>query len=451
MTEPFLAEKIAEFVDDISISRLPLSTIAMVKRLVLDTLGCALGGVEAKPVALLRNLAPDAVPGALGATCLGDGRRVTTEGAVIVNGAMVRYLDFMDVYWSRDICHPAENITVALACVEEVNGNGKRLIEAIVAGYEMQIRLCDAFSFRDIGGHHASAAGFVAPLVAGKAWGQSRVVMAQGGALGGFRHLTLSVLASGELSMAKAAAYPLSASEGVSAARLAAAGFTGPLAVYEGLFEQSGANIDDYALDQKFYRIEGVSLKQFPAQFALQAPIAAAVRLHEGAKHRLDEIQQIRARVKQDALGRIADPNKFQPMNRETADHSLPSCVAMALCDGELTDAQFSENRFLDEDVMRLTMLVDAIGEPSFEGQFPSGRPGAIEVEFTNGDVIDAVEEIPLGDVDRPMNEATVCDKFLGQAIPIVGETAARAIIEFIENLENQSSVKPLLQLCRQI
>jgi NAD-dependent DNA ligase len=49
------------------------------------------------------------------------------------------------------------------------------------------------------------------------------------------------------------------------------------------------------------------------------------------------------------------------------------------------------------------------------------------------------------------MNEATVCDKFLGQAIPIVGETAARAIIEFIENLENQSSVKPLLQLCRQI
>lgn len=451
MAETYLSQKIADFVADVNCETLPKSTIAVTKRLVLDTLGCALGGIGAEPVALLQGVAPDAAVDQPGATCIGDGRRVTAEGAVIINGALVRYLDFMDVYWSRDICHPAENITVALACVEEVNGGGRQLIESVVAGYEAQIRLCDAFSFQDIGCHHASAAGFVAPLVAGKAWGQSSAVMAQGGVLGGFRHLTLGVLSKGELSMAKAAAFPLSASEGVSAARLAGAGFTGPLAAYEWLFEQSGANIDDFALDHDQYRIERVSLKQFPAQYALQAPVAAATRLHDSVKHRLGDIRRIRAKVKHETLARAADPNKFRPLNRETADHSLPSCVAMALCDGVLTDAQFEGSRFLDDDVMRLTGLVEAVAEPSFEERFPTGRPGAVEIEFADGEIIDAVEEIPLGDFERSMGEVALHDKFLGQAIPAVGEAAAGEIITFVDALEDQPSVAPLLQLCRQI
>ncbi len=451
MAETCLSQKIADFVTGITCEHLPKSTIRAVKRLVLDTLGCALGGIGAEPVALLRGVAPDAAPGSPGATCIGDGRRVTAEGAVIVNGALVRYLDFMDVYWSRDICHPAENITVALACVEEVKGGGDRFIEAVVAGYEAQIRLCDSFSFQEIGGHHASAAGFVAPLVAGKAWGQSSAVMAQGGVLGGFRHLTLGVLSKGELSMAKAAAFPLSASEGVSAARLAGAGFTGPLAAYEWLFERTGAKIDDFALDHDEYRIERVSLKQFPAQYALQAPVAAATRLHDRVKKRLGDIRRIRIKVKHETLARAADPDKYHPLNRETADHSLPSCVAMALCDGVLTDAQFAGARFLDDDVMRLTGLSEAVGDPSFEARFPMGRPGAVEIEFADGEVLDAVEEIPLGDFERPMDEAALQGKFLGQAIPAVGEAAAREIIAFVDGLENQSSVAPLLQLCRQL
>jgi 2-methylcitrate dehydratase len=450
MAEQYLSQKLADFIDGVDCETLPKSTIMMVKRLVLDTLGCALGGIGAEPVALLQGVAPDAAVDQPGATCIGDGRRVTTEGAVIINGALVRYLDFMDVYWSRDICHPAENITVALACVEELNGGGQKLIEAVVAGYEAQIRLCDAFSFQEIGGHHASAAGFVAPLVAGKAWGQSSAAMAQGSVLGGFRHLTLGVLSKGELSMAKAAAYPLCASEGVTAARLAGAGFTGPLAAYEWLFEQSGANIGDFALDHDLYRIEQVSLKQFPAQYALQAPVAAATRLHDSVKHRLGDIRRIRAKVKHETLARAADPNKFKPLNRETADHSLPSCVAMALCDGVLTDAQFEDNRFLDDDVMRLTGLVEAVAEPSFEELFPLGRPGAVEIEFAGGEIIDAVEEIPLGDFERPMDEAALHEKFLGQAIPAVGEVAAGEIIKFVDSLEDQPSIAPLLQLCRQ-
>ncbi|MBT5111365.1 MAG: hypothetical protein HOM25_21995, partial [Rhodospirillaceae bacterium] len=60
MAETYLSQKIADFVVGITCETLPKSTVAVTKRLVLDTLGCALGGIGAEPVALLQGVAPDA-------------------------------------------------------------------------------------------------------------------------------------------------------------------------------------------------------------------------------------------------------------------------------------------------------------------------------------------------------------------------------------------------------
>lgn len=451
MTTP-LARRIAGFVDGIRYDRLPASTVAMVKRLTLDTLGCALGALDAEPVRLLAATVAAASPGGPAARCLGSGRRCTAEGAAAINGAMVRYLDFMDVYWSRDVCHPAENIPIALACVEEAGGSGRVLIEAILAGYEVQIRLCDSVSFQARGFHHVSAAGFVVPFVAGKAWGQAAEAMAQGSVLGGMRHLTLGALSKGELSMAKAVGYPLSGSESITAARLAGAGFTGPIEAYEWLYGNVGDRRDDvdgFALDHDGYRIEKVSLKQFPVQYALQAPVEAAIRLHPEVRDRLGEITLIRASVRQENLDRAADPDKFRPANRETADHSLPSCVAMALIDGKLTEGQFDSGRFRDDDVMRLTGLTECPADPDFEARLAGGRPGSVEVVFRDGTSVKAVEEVPLGDHARPMDDDAVRAKFMALAAPALGREKAEGIVAFVATLEHQRSLAPLLDLCR--
>ncbi|WP_426959562.1 MmgE/PrpD family protein [Muricoccus radiodurans] len=446
---PPLSRRAAEFVAAISLDRLPDRTVHAAKRLILDTLGCALGAADAPPVRMLEAILPPPAPP--GARCLVTGRRTTAEGAAGVNGALVRYLDFMDVYWSRDICHPSENIPAALACVEEAGGNGRTLIEAVVAGFEVQIRLCDAFSFQDRGFHHVSAAGFVVPLVAGKAWGQSAAAMAHGSVLGGMRHLTLGVISHGKLSMGKAIGYPLNGAEAITAARLAGAGFTGPLEAYEWLFRKTAGpdeNPDSLALDFDRWRIEGVSLKSFPVQYALQAPVAAAIRLHPALRGRLEEVASIRARVLPDTLKRAADPAKFHPTDRETADHSLPSCIAMALLDGALTEHQFEAGRFRDPDVMRLTALVEPVADPDFIRRLPAGRPGAVEVLLRNGERLEAVEEVPLGDHSRPMDDDTLRAKFRALAEPVVGADRAARIIAFVEALETQPSLDPLLDLC---
>jgi len=200
------AQRLARFAADISFDKLPPSTVMAVKRLVLDTLGCALGAVGSEPAVIAAKVTPEIGPRERGCTIIGGGWRASAEGASFVNGTQVRFLDFLDVYFTKDVCHPSENIPPAFACVEEAGGSGRDAIEAIVVGYEAEARLCDVLAFPSINMHPASAAGFVVPLVAGKAWRQSAEHMAHGCVLGGARHMTLNSLLAGDLSMAKALA-----------------------------------------------------------------------------------------------------------------------------------------------------------------------------------------------------------------------------------------------------
>ena len=442
------AERLAKFAAEISFDKLPPSTIAAVKRLVLDTLGCALGALGCEPAKIAERTVPTIAGSEPGATIIGSGRRTTAAGAAFVNGTLVRYLDFLDVYWTKDVCHPSENIPPAIACVEEANGSGRDLIEAIVVGYEAQTRLCDAFSFPAIAFHYGSAAGFVVPLVAGKAWRQSPENMAHGCVLGGSRHLTLNSMLEGDLSMAKALAYSLNGAEAITAARLAGQGFTGPLASLEWLFtkvSQQKAPSISLDLEPKGWRSERVSFKRYPVQYALQAPVEAAVTLHSELKGKLDRVVRIVSTMKPGQLARVADPAKFRPANRETADHSLPACVAMALADGKLTQDQFARNRFRDADVVALLGKIKAVGDEDLDRRFPRGRPARIEIELADGTQHRAEVEIPLGDAARPFDDKTVTEKFHDLAGSAIGSAQAKKVVEFVARLETMKSLKPLM------
>ncbi len=446
------AQRLAKFATDIAFDRLPTSTVGAVKRLVLDTLGCALGAVDSLPARIAEATTPSIAATEPGATIIGSGRRTSVSGAAFVNGTQVRYLDFLDVYFTKDVCHPSENIPPAIACVEEAGGSGRDLIEAIVVGYEAQLRLCDVFSFPSANLHHGSAAGFVVPLVAGKAWRQSAETMAHGCVLGGARHLTENSLLAGDLSMAKALAYSLNSAEAITAARLAGQGFTGPLGSIEWLFDKvakAQPGSISLPLEMADWRCERVSLKRYPVQYALQAPVEAAAQLHPKLKGRLDQIMGITATMRPAQLANIADPAKFRPANRETADHSLPSCVAMTLADGKLTEEQFDHDRFRQADIVALLGKMKAEGSDDLERRFPRGRPAIIEVELADGTRHRADIEIPLGDATRPFDDKAVEEKFRELAEPVLGVTGARKVADLVGSLETLKTLEPLLGALR--
>src|SRR4029077_8394009 len=148
-----LEQKFAEFAISIRYEALPTDVVASAKRVLLDTLGCAFGSVGSEPA----NIAETTIRKTFGdgntATVIGYPRPATVEGALFVNGVLVRSLDLNDTYIGTEPLHPSEVLPTAIALCEENGRSGRDLIEAVVAGYEASMRVNDAISFIERGFH----------------------------------------------------------------------------------------------------------------------------------------------------------------------------------------------------------------------------------------------------------------------------------------------------------
>lgn len=445
---PALLQRLVASVDGLHYAALTPAAVSAAKRALLDALGCAIAALGCPPARLAAKALPQN-PGAV--TVIGEAGGYPLESAALLNGILVRYLDMMDVYSANDVCHPAENVPLALAAVEQAGGDGKRLIEAIIAGYEAQMRLAHALSFQGMGMHHVSGAGLVAPMVIGKAWDLSAGVIEQAAALSGVRGFALHALSKGGLSMAKALGYPWAAMDAILAIRLAEQGCTGPVGLLDWLATDGPlkGRVDADALDARNpgLMVERVSFKQFPIQFELQAPVEVALDLH--AQIAGAAIERVEVRTRPVTLTRTGDPAKFTPRTRETADHSLPVCVAMALLDGHVTAHQFETDRWAAEDVLGLVKRVIATGDPALDQQYPGGRPARLTVTLGDGRTLEGFAAVPLGDVTRPMDDAALERKFMANATPNLGEQRASQLVNLVYRIDSMDRIDALTALLR--
>jgi 2-methylcitrate dehydratase len=252
--------------------------------------------------------------------------------------------------------------------------------------------------------------------------------------------------------MAKAIGYPWAAMDGILATRLAQQGYTGPTGFLDWLATEGPlkGTVDADALDraEATMMIERVSYKQFPIQFELQTPVELAIGLHDelgGAQ----SVSRVEISVRPITIKRTADVAKFTPNNRETADHSLPVCVAMALLDGKVTAAQFESGRWKTDDVLGLVKRIAVTAEPEYDARYPGGRPAALRVTLENGRRLEAFQAAPLGDVTRPLDDATLTRKFLANASDVLGATRAQDIVECVSRVDQLAYLDQLTRLLR--
>ena len=332
--------------------------VAAAKRLLIDALACGYGAIGSSAARIVEATFRQSFGGPAVASVLGSAARISTEGAALVNGVLVRDLDLNDTHVGKEPCHPSENIPAALACCEEAGRSGRELIETIVLGYEAQLAFNSAFAFGERGLFSVSAAGFVVPLMAGKAWRLPVQQVVEAIGISGVRQLTLLAITRGPISMMKALPYAHNAMDGLFATRLAAAGFTGPGNAMDWLLKEVKPAEPDVRLDLRKFRIGQVGLKRFPLQFELQTIAEAGVNLHAKARERIGAIAQIVVETYPITIERTASPSRYDPKTRETADHSLPVCLAMALLDGEVTIAQYEHERWRASEVLGLARKV---------------------------------------------------------------------------------------------
>jgi 2-methylcitrate dehydratase len=459
MPQP-IASRLADYACLLRYEDLPAPVVHEAKRRFIDSFATAVGAMDADAFAIARRCATR-VQGQPGAGLLGGGRS-SVEWATFVNGLLIRYLDYNDTYLSLEPAHPSDNLAAVLAVGEMANARGTDLITAAVLAYEVQCRLCDAASLRKRGWDHVTYGAISSALAAAKLLrlDASRTMHAVN--LAGVANTALRQTRSGELSMWKGCAFANAARNGVFAALLASEGMTGPAPIFEGelgfmrlltgpfeLPPLGGEPVTPLPGGGKFqpFMITETYIKFWPAEYHSQSAIDAALQLRPevGDVRNVKELDIHTFDAAVDIIGK--DPEKWRPKTRETADHSLPYCTAVALADGDVTLAQFDEKRFTDPVLLDLVARVKVHRDAELSARYPRGIPNRLTVTLADGRRLQREVEFPRGHARNPMTDAEVERKFRTMVEPRYGRERADRILATCWQMDQLAAGGELVKL----
>jgi len=449
-----LADRLANYAANLTFDRLDEKTVHEVRRRLIDTFACALGAYGAGAPNVARAICRR-VTSEPAATFLGGARKTLPALAAFCNGILFRYLDFNDTYLSLEPAHPSDNLAAVLAAGEAAGRSGREIVTAAVLAYEIQCRLCDAASIRRNGWDHVTYGAFSTSAAAAKLFGLDAARITQALNLAGTPNVTLRQTRSGELSEWKGCAFANASRNGVFAAMLAAEGLTGPAPIFEGqmgFFKQVSGPFELAKLGGEVpgdvdFMIKKTSIKFWPAEYHSQSAIHAAIEL----RPQVGDVSQIKSLdihsfdAAVDIIGK--DPEKWRPKTRETADHSLPYCTAVALTDGTVTLESFSDARLCDERLLALVEKIKVHRDGNLSARYPRGIPNRLEATLADGRKLVAENEFPRGHDQNPMTDSEVEAKFHAMAKGRLDAAQTGKILDLCWRLDQLDDVGALLQM----
>ncbi len=453
-----VVHQITEFACNLVYEELPGDVVHEVKRRLIDSVGCAMGAWTAPPVKIARQLA-GLSSSEVGATVIGTRHQAPPEMAAFANGTMFRYLDYNDTYLSKEPAHPSDNLAAILAIAEAFDLSGSDVVLGAVVAYEVQCRLCDAYSIRSRGWDHVTYGAYSTVAGCGAMLGMDEETMVHALGLAGVPNNAMRQTRVGELSMWKGCAFANASRNGVFATMLAHLGMTGASQVFEGEmgFFNEVCGGDQFQLpvfgggDEPFM-ISKTYIKRYPAEYHSQSAIDAAEQIlaQRGQRFTPDEVEEITIATFTASYEIIGgEPEKWRPQSRETADHSLPYITCAALVDGAVTLETYNESRFTDESLLSLVAKTKVIADPELDLLYPhSGIPNRVTVKLKSGEVFEKRVDAPSGHALNPMSDRSVEAKFRSMADRMLGNQGsddALAVMWSLDEIEEISELFTVL------
>ena len=433
------------------------ATDAMRSRLV-DALGCALGALDAPPCSAARSIAATATADP-GASVIGLAEPSTPELAAFANGCLIRYLDFNDTYHTEGGGHPSDMVGAVLAAAEISGCSGPAVLSALHVAYEVFAALADAVPMRDHGWDYGAFLAIATAAGTGRALGLDAERLSNAVSLAVTPNMPLFVTRTGELSNWKGCASSYAAMAALFAARLAAAGVTGPPKPFEGKFgiwEQATGPFDLGGLGAPvngLSAVERTSCKLNPSDFETQIPAEVFGGLHADGV-RPDDIEAIDVStyyVAWDLIGggQGDHDEKWDPKRRETADHSLPYVIAVALTDGRVSKASFAPDRVADPALRPLMARVTVAEDPEITRTWTSKPAYEFAVSLRDGRNLQIRVDHPRGHFNRPLSDQDFDEKFLANAAAAVKQDAAQRLLIMLRRIDEMDSLTGLMGVLR--
>ena len=430
------------FIHDLKFSDLPEPVIGFARRWLLDLLGVAASGSRTDMSRIMRDhVAAQFGAGGRSAQMLFDGRAVSAAGAALAGGVSIDALDAHDGHRLVKGHVGCGVFPAALALSEaEDRLDGAEFLTALVLGYEIGTRAGIALH-RSASDYHTSGAWVALATAALGARALALDSDATREALGiaeyhGPRspmmrvidHPTMVKDGSGWGAMA-----------GVSAAYLAASGFTGAPALT--------VERDDLAdlwsdLGEK-WRIFEQYFKPYPICRWAQPPVQAILQLRREHNLQADQVERIEVHTFHQAV-RLAIR---RPETTEQAQYSTAFPCATALVRGVVGADEVAPQAFNDPAILRLADSMLFTESDDFNAAFPARRFAQVTLQLKDGRRLASAPTEARGDPEDPASMAEVRAKFHALATPVLGAERTSAIEQAVDGLGAQGSVAELIRL----
>jgi 2-methylcitrate dehydratase PrpD len=437
-----ITRTLAEFAAGLSYERLPREVPERAKLLVFDAIGIGLRARhEASSTPSL--VAAAAKLGLTGGatTVIGDGDGYTPPGATLVNGTLMHSLDFDDTHAQGSI-HPSAPIVPA----------------AIVAGYEVQIRLSLALGPSDHYGRGfhptATCGAFGATAAAANIFGldADRIELGFG--------ICLSQ-AAGSMQFLFDGAWTKrfhvghAAMCGLTAACLAGEGFRGPRGAIEGKDGFLGAYAPDpqpakaVAGLGEVWETLAIAVKPYPSCRYSHAAMDALIRLRADNDIDPREIDAVEIGLPRTGWNIIGDPEaeKQNPKSIVDGQFSMPFVAAVALAQGGMEWDDYA--RFIeDPETLDLCRRVTSVVDAQAEAEFPAQLSGVARVRTSRGR-FEAFVAVPKGEPENFLSVAELRAKFDGLVGPYLEAARRNTLAEALLALETADRLGDVLGLSR--
>lgn len=441
-----VTETLADFVVQNDREDIPRDVFNEALRAIVNYMGCAIGGANEPALNVaIDTLLPFARSGDTG--ILGRNETCDPLYAALFNGIGSHVHEYDDTL-PKNYIHPSIPVASALFAYAGANPvTGRDFVQAFILGFEIESRIGNAVypAHYDAGWHITSTTGVLGAAAAvGKLLGLNtrQMIWALGIAAtqaAGIREMFGS--------MAKSFQPGRAAQNGYTSALLANNDFTAGEHVFEGPRGFAAVTAATYDLDKALERLG----EHFELRDNAYKPYACGLVVHPT----IDACSQVRAQhdINPDAIEsvelRVAPLvldlcNKSDLQRALQSKYSIYHAAAIGLARGKGGIQEFTDEAIADPVLARLRAITTAIADDRVtEDQVD------VTVRLSSGEKIHFFLEASLGNVERPLSNAQLDEKFHDQAILVLPAVQADELLAATWSIEESNDVGAIVELAR--
>ena len=455
--ETEITRTLAKFASNVNYEDLPPDVVDRAKYFCLDFAGVTLNGSTTDSAkAVVRAL--DDVGRSGPSTIVGTNKRALPEYAAMANGTAFHSIEMDDVNNEASLHPGVVAFPTALAMADIAPVSGKDFISAVVAGYDVIIRLGRALKPKEHYGRGFHPTGTCGAF--GGAAVAARLLGLQGddythalGIAGSQAAGSMEYLAQG--AWTKRLHPGWSAHSGIWAALLARAGYSGPTTILEGRdgFLNAYSGDPDPSLVLKDlgeeYQVTRTSVKPHACCRYNQGPIDCLLEIGKSNDFQAMDIEEVKIGVLSQGMRLVAEPveAKRNPKSVVDMQFSMPFAAAVALSYGSASLNEYAIGIPDRPQVRHIMDRVQCVTDPKLDAQTPKLFPAWAEVRTSNGRTMRSELTYPKGDPENPVTWDEMRTKFNLLSAPVISSQRQKEIISAIDSLEQMDDVRQLASL----